>query len=112
MNRFTLAEVMKLQDDTGNYIFLQGFNLQTGAFGTLLGHPVDASFDHMADIATDSLSIIYGDLGAAYQIADRRGISIVRDNITTPGQTKWNMSKRVGGDVVNFEAYRALEFKA
>jgi len=58
------------------------------------------------------LSIIYGDLGAAYQIADRRGISIVRDNITTPGQTKWNMSKRVGGDVVNFEAYRALEFKA
>ncbi len=112
MNRFTLAEVMKLKDSEGRYIWLPNFQLAGSQFGTILGHAVDASFDHMADIANSSLSIFYGDLNSAYQIAERRGISVIRDNITSPGQTKWNMSKRVGGDVVNSEAYRVLEFKA
>lgn len=112
MNRFTLAEVMKLKDSEGRYIWLPNFQIANSPFGTILGRAVDASFDHMADIATNSLSLFYGDLGQAYQIVDRRGISIIRDNITSPGWTKLHLSKRVGGDVINFEAYRVLEFKA
>lgn len=112
MNRFTLAEVMKLKDSNGAYLWQPNFQIASTPFGTILGHPVDASFDHMADISNSSLSLFYGDLKQAYQIVDRRGISIVRDNITSPGWTKLHMSKRVGGDVINSEAYRVLEFKA
>ena len=49
---------------------------------------------------------------AVYQIVDRRGILVVRDNITSPTFVKWYLSKRTGGDVVNSEAVRFIEFKA
>ena len=66
----------------------------------------------MADIANNSLSIAVGDLNQAYQIVDKRGISVVRDNITSPGNVNWYISKRTGGDVVNSESVRFIEFKA
>lgn len=112
MNRFTFAEAMKLKDSDGNYIWQPTWNLPNAPFGTILGIPVVPDFDHMDDIANDSLSIFVGDLNQAYQIVDRRGILVIRDNITTPTYVKWYMSKRTGGDVVNSEAVRFIEFKA
>jgi HK97 family phage major capsid protein len=53
-----------------------------------------------------------GNLNQAYQIVDRRGILVIRDNVTTPGKVKWYFTKRTGGDVVNSEAVRFIEFKA
>ena len=42
--------------------------------------------------------------GAAYLIW--MGIRILRDPYTTPGFVKFHTTKRVGGGVVNFEAYK------
>lgn len=112
MNRFTFAEAMKLKDSDGNYIWQPTWNLPNAPFGTILGIPVVPDFDHMPDIATNSLSVFVGNLNQAYQIVDRRGILVVRDNITSPTYVKWYMTKRTGGDVVNSEAVRFLEFKA
>jgi len=112
MNRFTLAAAMKLKDSDGNYIWQPTWNLQDAPFGTICGIAIAPDFDHMADIATNSLSIAVGDLNQAYQIVDKRGISVVRDNITSPGNVNWYISKRTGGDVVNSEAVRFIEFKA
>ena len=112
MNRFSLARVMKLKNSDGDYLWMPNFQIAGGAFGTLLGRPVDASFDHMDSFGTGAFPIAYGDLGQAYLIVDRRGISIIRDNITAPGFVKMHMSKRVGGDVINSEAYRVLETSA
>jgi len=112
MNRFTLAAAMKLKDSDGNYIWQPSWNLTDAPFGTICGIRVAPDFDHMADIATNSLSIFVGDLRQAYQIVDRRGILVVRDNITSPTFVKWYLSKRTGGDVVNSEAVRFIEFKA
>jgi len=58
------------------------------------------------------LSMFVGNLNQAYQIVDRRGINVIRDNITAPTFVKWYFSKRTGGDVVNSEAVRFVEFKA
>ena len=112
MNRFTLAAAMKLKDSDGNYIWQPTWNLQDAPFGTICGIAIAPDFDHMADIATNTLSIAVGDLNQAYQIVDKRGISVVRDNITSPGNVNWYISKRTGGDVVNSEAVRFIEFKA
>jgi len=112
MNRFTLAAAMKLKDSDGNYIWQPTWNLQDAPFGTICGIAIAPDFDHMADIANNSLSIAVGDLNQAYQIVDKRGISVVRDNITSPGNVNWYISKRTGGDVVNSESVRFIEFKA
>ena len=112
MNRFTLAAAMKLKDSEGNYIWQPTWNLTDSPFGMICGVKVAPDFDHLADIATGSLSVIVGDLNQAYQIVDKRGISVVRDNITSPGNVNWYISKRTGGDVVNSEAVRFIEFKA
>ena len=112
MNRFTFAAAMKLKDSDGNYIWQPSWNLQDAPFGTICGIRVAPDFDHMDDIANSSLSMFVGNLNQAYQIVDRRGINVIRDNITAPTFVKWYFSKRTGGDVVNSEAVRFVEFKA
>jgi HK97 family phage major capsid protein len=42
-------------------------------------------------------------------VLDRKGISIIRDNITSPGVTKFYYEKRTGGSVTNFEAIKLLK---
>ena len=46
------------------------------------------------------------------QIVDRGGIRVLRDPFTTKGRVKFYTTKRVGGDVVNFEAVKLLRFAA
>lgn len=109
MKRATLAEVRKLKDGNGNYLWQPDF--QNKQSGTLLGADVVEAED-MPTIATDSLSIAYGDFNAAYQIVDRQGIRILRDSFTAKPYVKFYTTKRVGGDVVNFEAIKLLKFSA
>lgn len=109
MNRFTLGEVMLLKDSDGRYLWSPDFTM--GASGMILGQRVDASFDHMPDISAGSLSVLFGDIGAAYQIVDRTGIRVTPDPYTKKPFVEMYATKRVGGQVVNFEAYKALAFE-
>jgi HK97 family phage major capsid protein len=109
MNDLTMAEVRKIKDTTDNYIWRPG--LEAGISDTLLGYPVDID-DYMPDIASNSLSIAFGNFKRGYLIVDRRGVAIIRDQVTKPGYTKFNVSKRVGGGVQNFEAIKLMKFAA
>lgn len=109
MKRSTLAEVRKLKDGDGNYLWQPDFQLKQG--GTLLGFDVLEAED-MPEIAANSLSIAFGDFDAGYQIVDRQGIRILRDSFTAKPYVKFYTTKRVGGDVVNFEAIKLLKFAA
>ncbi|MDE1151400.1 MAG: phage major capsid protein [Micavibrio sp.] len=109
MKRSTLAEVRKLKDADGNYLWQPDFQLKQG--GTLLGFDVVEAED-MPAIAANSLSIAFGDFKAGYQIVDRQGIRILRDSFTAKPYVKFYTTKRVGGDVVNFEAIKLLKFAA
>jgi HK97 family phage major capsid protein len=64
----------------------------------------------MADIAASSLSIAVGDLRAAYQIVDRVGIRTLRDPYSNKPYVQFYTTKRVGGDVINFEALKIIKF--
>lgn len=103
MNRSAEAVVRKLVDGQNNYLWQPDF--QQMAASRLLGFPIEELPD-MADIASNSLSIVFGNIGEAYQIVDRAGIRVLRDPYTTKGYVKFYTTKRVGGGVVNFEAIK------
>ncbi|MBI1215674.1 MAG: phage major capsid protein [Alphaproteobacteria bacterium] len=109
MRRSVLAEVRKLKDSQGNYLWQPDF--QQKQSGTLLGFDVLEAED-MPAIGADSLSIAFGDFSAGYQIVDRQGIRVLRDSFTAKPYVKFYTTKRVGGDVVNFEAIKLLKFAA
>lgn len=106
MNRVTLAAVRKLKDGQGQYLWQPG--LQAGQTETLLGRPVHVAAD-MPVPAAGALAVLFGDLGRAYQIVDRVGVRILRDPFTAKPYVKFYATKRVGGDVVNFEAVKLLK---
>lgn len=109
MNRATTTKTRKLKDSDGSYLWQPG--IAAGQPATLLGYPV-ASFEDMPKPETGSLSIAVGDMREAYQIVDRFGIRTLRDPYTAKPYVIFYTTKRVGGDVVNFEALKLVNFKA
>ena len=106
MNRATTKLVRKAKDSDGAYIWSPG--IQAGQPATLLGYPV-AAFEDMPDPASNSLSIAVGDMREAYQIVDRLGIRTLRDPYSAKPYVEFYTTKRVGGDVVNFEAIKLVK---
>lgn len=108
MSRATLASVRKLKNSTTKeYIFQPDFRVSMA--GTILGYPVVLGED-MPAIAANSLSIAFGDFNQGYQIVDRIGIRVLRDPYTAKPYILLYTTKRVGGDVVNFEAIKVMRF--
>ena len=109
MNRLTAKAVRKMKDSDGAYLWTPG--IVAGQSSTLAGYAV-ASFEDMPDPATGSLSMAFGDMREAYQIVDRVGIRVLRDPYDVKGKIGFYTTKRVGGDVVNFEALKLIKFAA
>lgn len=107
MSRAVTALARKLKDSDGQYQW-QPSN-QAGQPATLLGYPV-AAFEDMEALAANSLSMAVADMREAYQIVDRIGIRTLRDPYSSKPYVEFYTTKRVGGDVVNFEAIKLIEF--
>ncbi|MBV8938838.1 MAG: phage major capsid protein [Alphaproteobacteria bacterium] len=105
MNRAVIAQVRLLKATTNQYLWQP--SLTAGSPDTLLGVPVYMAAD-MPVAAAGSLSVAVGDFAQAYQIVDRQGIAILRDPFTDKPFVKFYTTKRVGGDVVNFDAVKLL----
>src|SRR5690606_23208638 len=76
MNRRTQAEIRKLKDDAGNYIWQPP--AVAGGQATLMGFPV-AEAEDMPDIDEGSLSVAFGDFRRGYLVVDRVGVRVLRD---------------------------------
>lgn len=110
MNRSVMQLVRLLKETTtGQYLWQPG--LAAGAADTLMGIPVMQAAD-MPAAALDNLVIAVGDFQSAYQIVDRSGIRVLRDPYTDKPFVNFYTTKRVGGDVVNFEAIKLLKATA
>ena len=107
MNRATFKLVRKLKDSDGAYLWQPGITL--GQPASILGYAA-ASFEDMPDPASGSLSIAVGDMREAYQIVDHIGIRTLRDPYSAKPYVEFYTTKRVGGDVLNFEAIKLIEF--
>ncbi len=107
MNRRTQAEIRKIKDADGNYIWHPG--TQPGGKASLMNFPIAESED-MPDIAADSMSIAFGDFNRGYLIVDRLGVRVLRDPFTAKPYVLFYTTKRVGGGVQDFEAIKFLKF--
>lgn len=109
MPRSTLAVLRKIKGKNGVYMWQPA--LIAGTPDTLMGHPLYIADDLPAlKLGKASVSLAFGDFRAAYQIVDRSNIHILRDPYSAKPYVEFYSTKRVGGDVVNFEAIKLVSF--
>lgn len=110
--RATLSYLLLIKDGEGRPIFNMDYNRNAGMPpASLLGQPVYFAAD-VAAVASNALALIYGDIREAYQIVDRRGISVLRDPYSSKPYVEFYTTKRVGGGVKNFEALKIQKIAA
>lgn len=107
MNNSTAGAVRKLKDADGRHVWVD--SLINGQPSMLLGYPVETD-DNMPDVGAGSYSIAFGDFKRGYAIVNRTGTTLIRDNITSKGQTKFNFRRRFGGGITHFEAIKLMKF--
>jgi HK97 family phage major capsid protein len=66
----------------------------------------------MRDVKADSRSIAFGNFRAGYLIAERSTTHILRDPFTNKPFVHFYATKRIGGQVMNSEAIKLLQFSA
>lgn len=107
-NDATLGVMRQMKDGSGSY-YLWNPDPAAGFGGRFLGAPVEVD-DNMPDIGAGAYSLAYGNFRAGYAIVNRAGTSLIRDNITAKGTTKFNFRRRFGGGIKNYEAIKLMRF--
>lgn len=107
MQRATFGKVVTKKDKEDRYL-LDPNSFKTGDTKILEGSQVVFMHDIPA-VASDALAIVYGDLGISYTVVDRIGIRVIRDNLTAKPFILYYTTKRVGGDVTNYQALKILK---
>lgn len=110
-NRAVLGIIRNFKMGDGQYLWQPG--LAAGQPDTIAGLPV-AEADDMPDNVTTASSypLALANWTRAYQIVDRMGIQVLRDQYTNKPFIKYYTTKRVGGDVVDFRAIKLLKIAA
>jgi HK97 family phage major capsid protein len=109
MSRSAIAKVRKLKNKDGTYLWQP--SISESSPSTLLGYPVIVD-DDMPNLVEEeeSISIAFGDFYSGYQIVDRQEVKILRDPYTSKPFVEFYATKRVGGEVVDFDAIKLLKF--
>lgn len=108
MNRATVGQVRTIRDDsgattgTGQFMWTPGFG---GEPSLLAGYPI-VEMEDIADAEDGALFAAFGNFRAAYQIVDRQGVRVLRDPFSAKPFVEFYTTKRTGGDVINFEAFK------
>lgn len=109
MSRAALTAARKLKDKQGSYLWQP--SLAGDLRSTLLGYPIEI-FDELSDKAPTKQAkiMVFGDFRAGYLIVDRQGTRVLRDPYSAKPYVEFYTTRRVGGDVVNFDALKVLKF--
>ena len=108
-SKLVLAAMRKYKDSTGQYLWQNA--VAAGQPATFMGYAVTEAED-MPAVAANSFPLAFGDFKEGYLIADRVGMRITRDEITSPGFVKFYVRKRVGGKLRNTQAIKLLKVAA
>jgi len=107
--RSVIQKMRKFKATTGEYLWQP--SLVLGVPEQFAGYPITRAED-MPALNSGSLSLAFGDFAQAYQIVDRQGIRVLRDNLTAKPYVKFYTTKRTGGGVINFEAIKLMVFSS
>lgn len=105
-NKLILSAMRKYKDTTNAYLWQP--SLIASQPDTFMGYPVTEAED-MPAVAANAFPLAFGDFKEGYLIADRVGMRMTRDEITTPGFVKFYVRKRVGGKLRNTQAIKVLK---
>jgi HK97 family phage major capsid protein len=108
-SKLLLSSLRKYKDSTGQYLWQNA--VTAGEPNTFMGYGVVEAED-MPVVAANAFPLAFGDFKEGYLIADRVGMRITRDEITTPGFVKFYVRKRVGGKLRNTQAIKLLKISA
>jgi len=108
-NKLVLAAMRKYKDSAGQYLWQP--SLVASQPATFLGYGVTEAED-MPAVAANAFPLAFGDFKEGYLIADRVGMRITRDEITTPGYVKFYVRRRTGGKLRNTQAIKLLKIAA
>lgn len=106
MNSKTVGAVRKMKDADGRFLWSDG--LAAGEPSRLMGYPVLVCED-MPDIAANAYAIAFGDFRAAYTVAERPDLRILRDPFSAKPNVLFYANKRVGGDITDYAAIKLLK---
>jgi HK97 family phage major capsid protein len=107
MARSALAAIRKLKGENHQYLWQP--SMIEGTPATLLGSPVVIADDMPAlGEKKPAVAIAFGNFREAYQIVDRAGLHVLRDPFSAKPYVEFYATKRVGGDVINFDAVKFI----
>lgn len=106
MSDATLAEVRKVKDADGQYIYMPPTAAEPAS---ILGKPAEVD-DNMPAIAANSYSIGFAAWKRAYKIVDRFGTRVLRDPYSSKPYVLFYTTKRVGGGIRDYEAIKLMKF--
>jgi len=110
MNRSTAHHIRTLKNvTTGQYIWTPSFTEKEA--DKLIGLDLHYS-NHMPSIGKGTTPIAIADFKRAYKIIDRAGVRILRDPYTEKPFIKFYATKRVGGEVINFNAIKLMKISS
>lgn len=103
MSRKVLSQLRRLKTNDGHYIWQPSLDQSCAA--SVFGYGVEITDDLSQEGAP---AVIFGNFKLGYQIVDRAGIFTLRDPYSAKPHVEFYTTKRVGGDVINFEALKVL----
>jgi HK97 family phage major capsid protein len=106
-SKAVLASIRKYKEATTNAYMWQPA-LAAGQPSSFAGFPMVEAED-MPAVGANTFPVAFGDFKEGYLIADRVGMRMTRDEITTPGYVKFYIRKRVGGRLRNTQAIKLLK---
>lgn len=106
MNSKTLNRIRKFKDNDGRYLVQDTITEQSEPL--LFGYRVVINED-MDDVVASKLPILFGDFSKGYVIVDSYDIRILRDPYSAKPHVYFYVTKRVGGDVLDYDAIKALK---
>ncbi|MGJ8526905.1 phage major capsid protein [Maritalea sp.] len=109
MNRRTQAQLRKLKDSDGNYLWQPSH--QPGMRPSFMGFQLVEAED-MPDAGVNTTPIAFGDFRRGYLIVDRLGVNVIRDPYSAKPYVLFYTTKRVGGGVLDFDAIKLLKYSA
>lgn len=105
-----VASQLRLMKDEGSGKFIWQNSVLPNTPDTLLGYPVIIC-DDLPKLNSKEKSycpILFGNFYEAYQIVEKPNITLLKDPYIAKPFIEFYATKRVGGDIVNFDAIKAL----
>lgn len=102
MSRKSAAAIRMIKDGNGSYMWQAA--IAADQPNLLMGYPVYLC----DDINPEHEKVIFANIAKAYQVVDRSQMNVLRDPYSAKPYVEFYATKRVGGDVINFDAIKVV----